>query len=303
MPERPKTIRLSSERGKIPNIRPVGQRWAPHEDLYHFILELSWVKFFLLIAAVFLGINVLFALAYLADPHAIANMQASTFEYAFFFSVQTLATIGYGAMAPSSLYGHVLVTVEAFLGLLGLTVITGMTFAKFARPSARVLFCEKVVITPRDGVPHLMFRMANWRHNQIIEAQLRVILLVTEKTAEGERMRVPVDLPLVRDRTMMFMLSWTAMHRIDEKSPFYGTDALRRLRQCEAEIYLSLTGLDATIAQTVHARYRYELDDIVWNARFADVLTVLPDGTRQVDYRHFHDVVPVDKSPISRAAS
>lgn len=303
MAERAKPIRMTTERGRIPKIRPVGQKWAPHEDLYYFILELSWARFFLLIATVFLGINVLFALAYLADPHAIANMQANTFEYAFFFSVQTLATIGYGAMAPSSLYGHVLVTVEAFLGLLGLTVITGMTFAKFARPQARVLFCEKVVVTPRDGIPHLMFRMANWRHNQIIEAQLRVIVLVTEKTAEGERMRVPVDLPLVRDRTMMFTLSWTAMHRIDKDSLFYGADALRRLQQCEAEIYLSLTGLDATIAQTVHARYRYELDDIVWNARFADVLTVLPDGTRQVDYQHFHQVVPIDKPAVPSAAS
>jgi inward rectifier potassium channel len=137
----------------------------------------------------------------------------------------------------------------------------------------------------------MQFRMANWRHNVIVEAQLRVIVLVVRRTAEGDTMRVPIELPLVRDRTATLFLTWTAMHRIDESSPFHGPDALRRLCEQEATLFLSLSGMDETVSQTVHARYVYSLDDIVWDARFADVLNVLPDGTREINYHNFHKVV------------
>ncbi|HXJ23141.1 MAG TPA: ion channel [Polyangia bacterium] len=277
-------------------IRAIGLERAPHKDLYHFVLAQSWPRFFLLTALLFLLTNLVFALLYWVVPGSVTHARPGSFEDSFYFSVQTLATIGYGGMTPATRYAHIVVTFEAFVGVLAVALITGITFTRFARPSARVLFANRVVISPRNGVPHVMFRMANWRRNRIVEARLGVVLLVTERTREGEVLRRQIDLPLVRDRTGVFFLTWTAMHRIDEASPFHGPDAMDRLREQGAELFLALIGLDETIGQTIHARRQYSLDDIVWNARFADVLSDDPDGTRVIDFRRFHDVVPIDVS-------
>ena len=265
--------------------------WA--KDMYHYVLKLSWPAFFGLVAIVFLFANLVFASAYLARPGSIANARPGSFEDAFYFSVQTIATIGYGGMHPATRYAHLLVVVEALTGILGIAVITGLTFTRFSRPSARVLFSNRVTLTPRDGVPHLMFRMANWRRNRIVEARLRIIMLIDERTREGEMLRRQVDIPLVRAETAIFFLTWTAMHRVDEASPFYGPGAMEALRTRRAELFLSLTGFDETIGQTIHARREYALGDIVVGVRFADVLTLNADGSRQIDYRKFHDVVPL----------
>jgi inward rectifier potassium channel len=277
--------------GDLFPIVTIGRRWAPIQDLYHRILDLRWASYFLLIAIAFGLANATFAALYLLQPGSIANADGS-FRDAFFFSVQTLATIGYGSMAPATLYAHILVTSEALSGLLGFALITGVTFSKFARPRARVLFSKKIAVGSRNGQTFVMFRMANERHNQIVEAQLRVLLLQETETEEGERLRVPSELPLLRDRTSFFRLSWTATHKVDEKSPFYGPNAAADLAAKKTEIYLSLTGLDETISQTVHARYAYSLDDIAWGSRFKDVISGSTGGARVIDYRWFHDVVP-----------
>jgi inward rectifier potassium channel len=247
----------------------------------------------------FLLTNAAFAVVYASEPGAIANARPDSFEDAFFFSVQTMATIGYGTMAPVTRFAHLVVTIEAMVGILSVALVTGITFSKFSRPSARIVFSDKMVIAPRNGVPHLMFRLANWRHNQVLEAHLRLILLVTEKTTEGETLRRPDELHLVRDRNALFSLTWLAMHKIDESSPFYGADALTRLRAQGAQLFVSLYGLDETVGQNIYARYPYRLDDVVWNARFKDVLTELPDGTRQLNYMNFHEIelLPVAPSP------
>jgi inward rectifier potassium channel len=289
-PAPPSTARLFASAGR-PSIRAIGMQRAPVKDLYHFVLARSWPTFFGLVGLFFVGANLLFALAYFARPGCIANARPGVFEDAFFFSVQTLATIGYGGMFPVTRYAHMLVVFEALTGILGIAVITGLTFTRFARPSARVLFSARATITPRNAVPHLMFRMANWRRNRIVEAHLDVVLLVTERTLEGETLRRQIDLPLVRERSAVFFLTWTAMHRIDEQSPFFGPGALARLQSQNAELYLSLTGFDETIGQSIHARQEYKLADIAWNARFADVLSTAADGTRVIDYRKFDDVV------------
>jgi inward rectifier potassium channel len=270
-------------------IEVLGRAFAPHRDLYHLILRAPWWAFFGGALLVFLSVNALFAAVYNLEPGCISHV--SSYEDAFFFSVQTLGTIGYGGMAPETRFAHVVVSIEAFTGIIMTALVTGLTFAKFARPTARVLFSRKAVIFPRDGVPHLMFRMANFRTNNVIEAQLKVNLLVMERTLEGEQMRKSIEIPLVRQTTSLFVLSWTAMHRIDESSPFYGKDALEKLRAQRGELFLSFTGLDETIAAQIHARYRYGLDDIAVNARFADILSTKDDGTRVLDYSTFHDVV------------
>lgn len=285
-------VRLRTERGKLPPLVAIGQDVHPLHDLYHYILTQSWGAYFALVVMLFLLINALFALGYYFFG-GVSNARPGSFEDAFFFSVQTLATIGYGGMFPVSRIAHVLVSVEAFCGMLGVALATGVTFARFARPSARVLFSERIAVGPRDGVPTMHFRMANWRHNQVVEAQARIIVLRTVRTKEGDVHRIPVELKLVRDRTAMFLLTWTMMHVIEPGSPFYGEGALDRLREEGAELYLNVIGQDETFAQTIHARYRYQLDDIAWNTRFHDVLSTLPDGGRVIDYRYFHDVVPL----------
>jgi inward rectifier potassium channel len=298
----PRLKSLPSPRSASPiRLRTVGRKWAPHEDLYHTVLTSSWWLFVLLVAVAFLFANALFACAYVMQPGSITNVRPGSFEDAFFFSVQTMATIGYGGMAPATFFGHVMVTFEALFAMLGIAVITGITFSKFSRPTARVLFSEKAVIGPRNGVSHLMFRMANWRRNTILEAQLHVILLLEEISEEGHVMRRPHELALVRDRNPLFALTWTAMHKIDETSPFYGPDAMSRLRDQKAQIFLSLMGTDETFSQVVHARRSYDLSDIVVGAQFADVLVALDDGTRIIDYRSFHEVIPVPERALGAA--
>lgn len=268
-----------------------GITWKPHEDIYHFILTRTWLQYFGMLALVFLGINALFGFLFWVNPGCISSCE--DFEHAFFFSIETLATVGYGSMAPATHYGHIMAATEAFIGMLYVAVVTGLTFAKFSRPTAKVAFSRYVVVHERDGVRHLVFRLANQRHNMIVEAQLRVVVLASYTTKEGEVMRRALDLPLVRDRTSLFTLTWIPMHRIDETSVFFGDDPMQKLKEARTEFFLSFTGYDETFAQTVHARWRYTLDDIKWDMRFADVLEVTSDGTRVVDYAKFDAIEPV----------
>jgi inward rectifier potassium channel len=285
----PKKIRFASSLSATLVIRSRGQHVPFFEDLYHKVLAMPWWRFFAYATAGWLGTNLAFAILYSIGAGCVAN--AVGFEDLFYFSVQTLATIGYGAMAPATRYGHMVVVLEALVGTLGVALIVGVTFAKFARPTARVLFSEKIVCSVRNGVPHLVFRLANWRTNMVVEGHLRVIVLLQETTQEGETIRVPRELPLVRDRTALFAFPWLPMHRIDEQSPFWGgLSAFEKLREQRAEIYLAFTGLDETIGQPIHARHMYRLEDIIWNARYADVLTVERDGSRTIDFSSFHDV-------------
>jgi inward rectifier potassium channel len=288
---KPRKIRFEpSDRSKI-TTRTRGQQVSFFEDIYHNVLAMPWWRFFAYVAAAWLGINAVFAVFYAVSPGCVAGARSGDLEDAFYFSVQTFATIGYGAMSPATRYGHCVVVVEALIGTLGVALVTGVTFAKFARPSARVLFSAKAVISPRDGIPYLVFRLANWRGNMVVEGQLRANLLTVSETREGDRTRIPVELPLVRDRTALFFLTWIPMHRIDAKSPFWGgAAAMEKLRAQNAEIFLSFSGLDETSGQQIHARHNYKLGDIVYNARHSDVLTISEDGTRTIDYASFHDV-------------
>ncbi len=279
---------------RMPAIQVRGLKVGFFDDAYHRVLVSSWWVFFGAASLMFLGLNLIFGLLYMIEPGSISGARPGSFPDAYFFSVQTLATIGYGGLQPDTLYGHILVTGEALVGIFFTALTTGLTFAKFSRPTARVLFAEKGIITMRDGQPYLAFRMANRRNNRIIEAQLRVVLLTVEKTLEGETLRRPHELPLVRDRNAVFTLTWLAMHRIDEASPFYGWESgrLEEMKKQGFDIFLALSGTDETSAHTLHARYAYSLDDIVVRARYVDVIQTEPDGSRIIDYSRFHDVEP-----------
>ena len=293
--------RVVSREGRI-NIVRAGVARGYLNDLYHFLLVSSWPRLLAILLGLYLTSNVLFACAYLLGDHAIVNARPGSFADAFFFSVQTMSTIGYGVLAPRTPYANVLMTTEAFIGLLGLAMVTGMIFAKFSRPTARVLFSRVAVMTRRDGVPCLMFRMANRRGNQIVEARVHVVLALTETTAEGEVIRRLHDLAMAREQNALFALSWTAIHPITENSPLLRATP-ESLVEKEAEIIVSMTGLDETFSQTVHARHSYVPEEILWSARFVDILSRTPDGRRQVDYSRFHDVVPEDARGEERARS
>jgi inward rectifier potassium channel len=173
--------------------------------------------------------------------------------------------------------------------------VTGLMFAKFSRPTARVLFSRRAVVAPHDGVLSLMFRMANERGNNIVHAELHVVLAREETTVEGDRMRRFHDLVLLRPQSALFTFSWTAIHPITEASPFHGATPAA-LAAAQAEIVVTLMGYDESLSQTVHARHRYQPGDVAWGARFVDILLPAPGGGRRIDYAHFHDVVPLGAS-------
>ncbi|MDJ0733050.1 MAG: ion channel [Nostocaceae cyanobacterium] len=262
-------------------------------DPYHLLLTLSWSKFLGLLSLAYLLVNTLFALAYLAGGDGIENARPGNFLDAFFFSVQTMASIGYGAMHPKTLYVNIIVTIEAFWGLVAIAMATGLIFARFSLPKARVMFSHVAVISPYHGLPTLMFRVANERHNWILEAQIRVTLLRSEITKEGEVMRKFYDIPLARSQSPLFALTWVVMHPIDKNSPLYGISKEDMIED-DMELVVTLTGLDEHLSQTIHARHSFIAEEILWNHRFVDILSRTRDGRRSIDYSHFHDVMPID---------
>ena len=259
-------------------------------DLYHFLLTESWPTLLAGIVLIFVAINSVFAIIYMID-RGVENARLGSFGDAFFFSVQTMATIGYGKMSPDTIIANIMVSVEALIGLIGLAMVTGLVFAKFSRPTARVRFSRVGIVSNRDGIPSLQFRMANMRANRIVDVSARVVFARQERTLEGEEMRRFYDLKLQRDRNSIFIYSWTAIHPITEESPINGVTK-EAMEAASAEIIVSVTGLDETFAQTVHARYSYRARDLLWGRRFVDILERGPDGVLSIDYTHFDDVVP-----------
>ena len=257
-------------------------------DLYHWLLKISWRRFLTLIALFYVAVNFLFAFIYLTAMDGIANVRPHSLSDAFFFSIQTLSTVGYGSMYPTSVYAQILVTIEILVGLVLLAILTGLMFARFSRPTSKVLFSKIAVIGSYNGVPTLMFRAANKRDSKILEAKIQVSFLQNEISAEGHRLRRFYDVNLTRSRTPVFGLSWLIMHPIDENSPFYKT-TLESLQDVDAELWISLSGLDETFASTIHSRYLYKASDILWNHRFVDIFSQDEQGEWLIDLGNFHD--------------
>jgi len=264
-------------------------RWT---DFYHAVLTAPWWSFLLGLAAVFVVINIAFALLYMSDPNGIEHARPGSFWDRFLFSAETIGSINYSVMVPRSIYVNSVVVVEAFVGFLYLAMMASLMFARLSRPSARVIFSKVAIIAPFDGVPTLMFRAANQRGNQILDAGVTVTLAYQGVTSEGMVMRRFQELELVRARTSLFTLSWTVMHRIDENSPLRGL-SLDDLCDRQMEIIVLLRGTDDTLADVIYMRHAYTPDDILWNHRFADVLSTTPSGRRAVDLTKFHDTTPI----------
>ena len=256
-------------------------------DLYVHMLSMSWFGYSILISVLYFLSNLVFAGVYWLDSSGIENARTGSFLDMYFFSVQTMATIGYGKMSPADIITNIVVTIEALWGFTFFAFVTGLAFARFSRPTVRVLFSDVAVISDYEGKPHLKIRVANQRTNRIVNVKVSLVLLHDGPTKEGYRMRRFFDLPLVRDHVPMLQLTWTLMHPIDESSPLYGITQ-EKLEEAEDEIIVSLSGHDDTLSQTVHARHSYIADEIICNAFFDDILKRHDDGVVEVNYNLFH---------------
>ena len=256
-------------------------------DTYHHILTLTWPRFAAMVMAIYLLINFTFAGLYLLGGRCIAELPPGSPADAFFFSVETLATVGYGHMYPNSLYGHCVTTVEIVTGMFGMAVITGLIFIRFSRPTARIIFSKWVVISPFDGVPTLMLRVANVRHVAMAEAEFRVMLFRHEPSQEEESVRRFYPLKLQLDRIIAFPVALTLRHVIDETSPLYGKTP-EDLKKSDTRLMASIVCIDTVIPAPVQSAIDYSCDDILWKRRFVEIYAQAPDGRITVDYGRIH---------------
>jgi inward rectifier potassium channel len=272
----------------VDDIEVVNADQHPLRDLYHSLLRAPWWADILALSAVFLISNLFFAVGFwiVGGVHG-----AESFSDLFYFSVQTMGTIGYGAMYPTSRGANILVTLESLAEIFLLAVTTGLVFAKFSIPRARVRFADHPVIAPFDGEPTLMFRIGNERESRLLEAVIRVVMIRTEKTLEGVLIYRMRDLKLERDRSPALSRSWTVMHKLSATSPLFGTSP-ELLARDEVELIITLVGTDEISAQALHAQKHYRHELVRFGMRHADMLTELPDGRLRLDMARFHDVVP-----------
>jgi len=276
--------------GATYGMRIIGDQKAPLRDFYHALLRLPWRVTVAAISGVFLCANAIFALGYLLVG-GVAHSRPGSFLDAFFFSVETMGTIGYGAMYPESLGANVLMVAESITSLTLTALATGLMFAKFSRSTARLVFTHHAVISPVNGVPTLTFRVGNQRGNQIVDTRIRVVMMRTDHLLEGGVFYRLLDLKLQRDHAVSLQRSWSAMHPIDASSPLYGETPVTAEAK-EIEVQVSVVGLDDITMQPVHAQHRYFTHQILWGRRLTDVLHEEPDGDLVMDLRKFHHTEP-----------
>ena len=275
------------------NVERTGQSFFRSLNPYHALLTMSWVKFHAMVVLSYFLVNVFFALAYLAcGPGSIEGSGATSlggrFFDAFFFSVQTLATIGYGKISPSGFWANIVVAFEALTGLFGFALATGLLFARFSRPNAKIQYSEKAVVAPYHDITGFMFRVVNERKNQLIEVAATLTFSRMEK--HNDRLvRKFYSLPLERDKVMFFPLHWTIVHPIDEKSPLFGVTQ-KELEASDAEFAILLTGIDETFSQSVHSRSSYKYDEVVVGAKFRDMFLPTENGVVRVDLGRLSDI-------------
>src|SRR6516164_1780017 len=259
--------------------------WA---DISHRCMTASWPAFIGGAALVFVAFNAVFALLYWLGDQPVSNVPGGAYIDYLYFSIETLSTAGYGDMHPQTHYGHFIATVELFTGIFSMSLMTGLIFARFSRPSARLLFAKNPVLSNHDGKPTLMIRFANERQNIIGNATARIWMFRDLVTAEGNEIRRFFELPLLRHESPALALSWTLYHVIDEQSPLHGMGPAE-LDAADVSLVVVVSGYDVIAAQTVHARKSYEHRDILFGRRYVDVLGTSDDGRVRIDYGRFHD--------------
>jgi inward rectifier potassium channel len=291
-------VRSQSERTSKPQVVRVGGReiiaeglhlnfWA---DISHRCMTASWPAFIGGAVLVFIVFNAVFASFYWIGDQPISNVPSGAYIDYLYFSIETLSTAGYGDMHPQTHYGHFIAAVELFTGIFSMSLMTGLIFARFSRPNARLLFANTPVISSHEGKATLMVRFANERHNMITNATARLWLLKKVVSMEGHSYRRFFELPLDRNEHPAFALSWTLYHVLDEDSPLYGLDA-EDFDASDVSFFVVVSGYDVVAAQTVHARKAYGHADIRFGHRYADILDTSEDGRIRIDYGRFHETV------------
>jgi inward rectifier potassium channel len=261
--------------------------WA---DISHRCMTASWPAFIGGAVLVFIAFNAVFASFYWIGDQPISSVPGGAYIDYLYFSIETLSTAGYGDMHPQTHYGHFIAAVELFTGIFSMSLMTGLIFARFSRPNARLLFADNPVISNHEGKPTLMVRFANERHNVIGNATAKLWLLRNVVSLEGQSFRRFYELPLVRSEHPALALSWTLYHVIDEESPLYGLTA-DDLDAAKVSLVVVVSGYDVVAAQTVHARKSYDYSDIRFGHRYADILDTSEDGRLRIDYGRFHDTL------------
>jgi inward rectifier potassium channel len=276
-------------RNRAMQIRRIGIEESLWEDAFHRLLRISWKRFFAITTGFYFLLNLIFAALFALRPGDIANIQAGDFLSYYAFSIQTMATVGYGFFNPQTPYAHVLVTIECIVGMFFTALLTGLLFAKFSRAPARIVFSENVLYTTFNGKPALELRLGNIRANRVFEGRATLTALKDEVSTEGEKLRRLYDLKLMRANTPVFTLSWTLYHVIDEESPVYGI-SLEEMIKNRWELIASFVGIDQDISQSVVANTIYRADHIVRARKFVDMIQIEDDGRRVIDYSKIHEI-------------
>lgn len=269
---------------KIDRLGASNRHWR---ELYAKSLTAKWRYLFLILLIIYVIANLCFGFLFWILPHGVVG--ADTYWQSVFFSVQTMSTIGYGHMYPDSIIAHLIVAFQSLIGLVTLAAVTGVVFAKFAKPAAGIIFSHRAVITPYHGQNALMFRLANKRGSEVISAEIDVIVLIREVSPEGIEMWKQTSLRLVREKSSFIAISWTIIHVIDEKSPLYGLN-LSDLESGDIRIIATLTGHDGTFSNTIYLSHTYYYDDIFYGAQLVDFLTTVSKGHIVMDLNKIHDV-------------
>jgi inward rectifier potassium channel len=277
------------------NVRREGLSSWEALSFYHYFLTISWPRFLAYVAGAYVVLNAIFAFAFVAcGPNALTGFSNQTMEErftrSFFFSVHTLATIGYGNIVPVTFAANALVAFESLVGLLGFAIIAGIMFSRFSRPRAEIAFSRYAVVAPYRDTKALMFRIVNKKRNEIVEMRAKVLLARRKRGGVSVNDREFIPLNLERDRVVFFPLAWTIVHPIDDTSPLRGCSA-DELRELDAELLILLNGFDETFSQTVHTRSSYKVDEVVWGAKFTSMFNPLDDdGTISIDIRKLNDI-------------
>ena len=286
-----KPSHVSIRAGQVEFVKVNTDAWR-WRDVYRWLLGLSWPRFAAFVATVYIGLNLLFAALYSAQQDSIAGSTGGHWFFdCFFFSIQTLATVGYGHMYPQTLYGHIISTIEIMTGVFLLAVMTGLIFVRFSRPIARVVFSQSIVIAPLNGYPTLMVRVGNENQHSMVEAEFRIMFSRDEQLLEGGDFRYFYVLKLHFDRLTVFPAALTLRHTIDEKSPLFGATS-ESLEASRVLFVVSVVGIDPVIAAPVQIQKDYSWHDIRFGERFVEIYTELEPGRLSVDYGRLHDTEP-----------
>jgi inward rectifier potassium channel len=283
---------VSVHSGQVEFVKLNTERWQ-WRDAYQWLLGLSWPRFAAFVGTVYIALNLVFAALYTLPGDSVSGMRPGSFLDAFFFSVQTVATVGYGNMSPQGLYGNILTTIEIMSGIFLVAVMAGLIFVRFSRPSAHIVFSKSIVIAPLNGKPTLMLRIGNLHQRSMVEAEFRILFNRDEPLLEGGDFRYFYSLKLQFDRLPNFPAALTLRHVIDEHSPLYGATP-ESLEESQVVIIASVVGIDPVIPASVQTQMDYTWRDVRFGERFVEIYTDHRDGRLTVDYGRLHDTEPVE---------